>query len=105
MDKFLLSLLIGIAAGIVDIVPMLIQKLPKRATLSAFFHYLFVSVVIVNISLPHVAWWLQGGLISLALTIPMLITLSATEKKSLPIITVNAIVIGTLVGIAGHYLG
>jgi formate-dependent nitrite reductase membrane component NrfD len=60
--------------------------------------------VIVNIDLPHVPWWLEGGLISFALMIPMLIHVGHTDKKPLPIIAANSIVIGTLVGIAGHFL-
>jgi len=104
MNTLLLSIIIGLVAGTVDAIPMIIQKLPRYSTVSAFIHFFFVSIVIVNITLPPVPWWLQGGLISLALMIPMLIHVGATDKKPLPIITINAIVIGTLVGIAGHYL-
>ncbi|MDR2938307.1 MAG: hypothetical protein LBU92_05150 [Prevotellaceae bacterium] len=103
MDKLLLSVLIGLAAGVVDIIPMLVQKLPKYSTVAAFFQYFFASIVIVNIDLPHVIWWLEGGLISLALMLPMLIHVGHTDKKPLPIITANSIIIGTLVGVAGHY--
>jgi hypothetical protein len=104
MDKLLLSAIIGLVAGIVDIIPMMVQKLPRHSTVSAFFYYFFISIVIVNIDLPHIAWWLQGGLISLALMIPTLVLIGQTDKKPLPIITANAIIIGTLVGIAGHFL-
>jgi hypothetical protein len=104
MDKLLLSVLIGIAAGIIDIIPMIIQKLPKYSTCASFIYFFFISVVIVNIDLPHVVWWLEGGLISLALMLPILIHVGATDKKPLPIITVNTIVLGTLIGIAGHFL-
>jgi uncharacterized protein with PQ loop repeat len=103
MDKLLLSIIIGLVAGIVDTIPMIVQKLPRYSTVSAFFHYFFVSIVIVNIDLPHVPWWLEGGLISFALMIPMMIHVGHTDKKPLPIIAANAIVIGTLVGLAGHY--
>jgi hypothetical protein len=104
MDKLLLSAIIGLVAGIVDIIPMILQKLPRHSTVSAFVYYFFISIIIVNIDLPHIAWWLQGGLISLALMIPTLVLIGQTDKKPLPIITANAIVIGTLVGIAGHFL-
>lgn len=40
MDRLLLSLLIGIVAGIIDIIPMIIKKLPKYSTCSAFVYYL-----------------------------------------------------------------
>ncbi|MDR2906518.1 MAG: hypothetical protein LBU91_00815 [Bacteroidales bacterium] len=105
MDKLLLSVIIGLVAGIIDIIPMIVQKLPKYSTAAAFFYYFFISIVIVNIDLPHIAWWLEGGLISFALIIPMLIHVGHTDKKPLPIITANSIIIGTLVGIAGHFLG
>jgi formate-dependent nitrite reductase membrane component NrfD len=104
MDKLLLSVIIGLVAGIVDIIPMIVRKLPKYSTISAFFHYFFISIVIVNIDLPHIPWWLEGGVISFALMIPMLIHVGHTDKKPLPIIAANSIIIGTLVGIAGHYL-
>lgn len=103
MDKLLLSTIIGLVAGIVDIIPMILQKLPKYSTVSAFVYYFFISIIIVNIDLPHIPWWLEGGLISFALMIPMLIHVGYTDKKPVPIIAVNSIIIGTLVGITGHF--
>jgi len=104
MDTLLLSALIGIGAGMIDIISMLIQKLDKRATISAFLQYFFVSIIIVNIDLPHVVWWLQGGLISVAFALPVVVLVSAQDKKAVPIILTMAAVLGTLIGIAGHYL-
>ena len=104
MDTLLLSVIIGIAAGIIDIAPMIIQKLPKYSTVAAFIYFFFISIIIVNIDLPHIPWWLEGGLISFALMIPVLIHFGHTDKKPLPIIAANTIIIGTLIGIAGHYL-
>jgi len=62
---------IGLGAGIADIVPMIAQKLPAHSTVSVFLHYFFVSIVIVNMDLPHIPWWIEGGVVGLALTIPM----------------------------------
>ena len=104
MDKLLFSAIVGLIAGIIDIIPMIIQKLPRHSNISAFFHYCFVSIVILNIDLPYIPWWLKGGVVGLALTIPMLIQVGHSDKKPLPIITFNAILLGTLVGVAGHYL-
>jgi hypothetical protein len=104
MDTLLLSTVIGIVAGTVDIIPMIIQKLDKRATISAFLQYFFVSIIIVNIDLPHIVWWLQGGLISAALALPVVVIVSVQDKKAVPIILTMAAVLGTLIGIAGHYL-
>ncbi len=104
MDNLLLSALIGIAAGTIDIIPMLIQKLEKRAIISAFLQYFFVSIIIVNINLPHIAWWLQGGLISVALALPIVAIVSQKDQKAVPIILTTAAILGTLIGVAGHYL-
>ena len=104
MDKLLLSVIIGLVAGVVDIIPMIAQKLPRYSTIAAFFHYFFISIIIVNIDLPHTPWWLEGGLISFVMMIPMLIHVGHEDKKPLPIIATFSIVIGTLVGVAGHFL-
>lgn len=104
MDKLIFSILVGLAAGTVDIIPMIIQKLPRRSIVSAFFHYLFVSIIILNVDIPHLVWWLEGGIVGLAMTIPMLIQIGDSDKKSLPIIAVNGLLLGTLIGIVGHCL-
>ena len=104
MNILLLSAIIGIITGTIDIIPMIIQKLDKRATISAFLQYFFASIIIVNIDLPHVAWWLQGGIISVALALPVVVLVSAQDKKAVPIILTMAAILGTLIGIAGHYL-
>ena len=95
---------IGLGAGIADIVPMIAQKLPAHSTVSVFLHYFFVSIVIVNMDLPHIPWWIEGGVVGLALTIPMPIQVGHADLKPLPVIEANAVVLGTLVGIAGHLL-
>lgn len=103
MNILLLSVIIGLIIAIIDIIPMIIQKLPVYTTVAAFIHYFFVSVVIVNIDLPCIPWWLEGGIIGLALMIPTLIQVGQTDKKPLLVITVNAVVLGTLTGIVGHF--
>jgi len=104
MNILLLSALIGIAAGIIDIIPMIIQKLEKRAIISAFLQYFFVSIIIINIDLPHIAWWLEGGLISFALALPIVLIFSNKDKGSIPIVLTMSIIMGTLIGIAGYFL-
>ena len=106
MDKLLFSAIIGLVAGVIDIIPMIMQKLPlpRYSTVSAFFHYFFVSIIILNVDIPHIPWWLEGGVVGLAITIPMLIQVGHSDKKSLPIIAFNAVILGTLVGLAGRYI-
>jgi len=97
-------MVIGVAAGIIDILPMVIQKMNKASIISAFLQYFFISIIIINIELPEIAWWLKGSLISLALALPVVIIVSEQDKKAVPIICTMAIILGALIGIAGHYL-
>lgn len=104
MRTLVISIIIGIIAGIIDIIPMIIKKMDRRPILSAFLQYFFVSIIIVNINLPGIVWWLKGGIISLALALPVIIIVSEKEPKSVPIIASMSIILGTLIGIAGHFL-
>ncbi len=104
MKALLISMAIGIVAGIIDIIPMLIQKLDKRSIISAFLQYFFVSIIIVNINLHGVPWWLKGSLISFALALPVMIILPEDNRKAVPMIAAMSIVLGGLIGLAGHYL-
>jgi hypothetical protein len=103
MKSITVSMIIGIMAGIIDILPMAIQKMDKRSILSAFLEYFFVSIVIVNSNLPGIVWWLQGSIIALALSIPIIIIVSEKDKKAAPIIAAMSIILGSLIGIAGHF--
>jgi hypothetical protein len=104
MNTLLMSIAIGIVAGIVDILPMVIMKMNRVSIISAFLQYFFVSIIIVNIDLPGIAWWLEGSIISLALALPIIIIVSDKDKKAGPIIGSMAIILGASISIAGHYL-
>ena len=104
MRTLLISTIIGVVAGGIDVLPMLLQKMDKRAIVSAFLQYFFVSIIIVNIDLPGITWWLQGGIISLALACPILVIVSGADRKAVPIIATMSVVLGTLIGIAGHHI-
>jgi len=102
MSILLKSVLIGIVAGLVDILPMILKKMDNKSIASAFLQYFFVSIVIVNINLPGVVWWLQGGLISFALVLPIAIVISSVDRKAIPIILSMSVILGSLIGLASH---
>ena len=56
MSKLSISLIIGIIAGIIDVTPMIIQKLDKYACLSAFVHWVILGIVISYIEMPVAPW-------------------------------------------------
>lgn len=104
MKTILLTTLIGIIAGVIDVLPMIKMKLDKYAISSAFIFYIIMSFIICNTDLFGMAWWLKGGIITLALAIPIIIIVSKEDKKSIPAMAVMSVVLGTLIGVAGHYI-
>lgn len=104
MDKLLFSVLLAFIIAGIDIIPMLIKRLPRYTTIAAFIHYWVATIVIVNIDILVLPWWLEGGVLGIALMLPMLIHVGHTDKKSIPIIAGNAIVLGSAAEIAAHFI-
>ena len=105
MKEILLTLLIGVIAGVIDIAPMIKMKLDMYAISSAFIFYFIMPFIIFNTDLFGMAWWLKGGIITLALSVPTLIIISKADKKSIIPISSMAVVLGTCIGVAGYFLG
>jgi len=97
------SILIGIIAGIIDVIPMIIQKMNIKSIVSAFLQYVFLAVIILNIKLPLLPWWIQGAFIAFAFALPIVIIVSEEDKKAIVPILVMSIILGTLISLAGHY--
>ena len=104
MKTLSISLAAGIAAGLLDILPMLMKRLPRREVLSAFLHYLVASVLIFHADLPGIPWYLEGGLIALGLALPVMVLVGEKEPKAPPVMGFMALLLGSLIGLAGHYL-
>ena len=104
MKNIMLTVLIGCIAGIIDILPMLKMKLDKYAILSAFSFYFIMPFIIFNIKFLENIWWLKGGFITFVLSIPTIIIISKMDKKSILPIASMAIILGSIIGIVGHYL-
>ncbi|HBS85113.1 MAG: hypothetical protein A2W91_01370 [Bacteroidetes bacterium GWF2_38_335] len=101
-SDILTALAIGIAAGIIDVVPMIIQKLNRTACASAFMQWVFLGLVI-----PFVAWniepWLKGIIIAELALIPVLIIVSSADKKAIIPMLIFSAILGAGVGFAGDY--
>jgi hypothetical protein len=104
MRTILVSAAIGIVAGCIDILPMILQKLDARSIVSAFLQYFFVAIIIVNIDLFGIVWWLQGAVISFSLALPVVVIVSAKDKKAVLPIMAMSLILGTLISAAGHFL-
>lgn len=104
MKEILLTLLIGIVAGVIDILPMIKMKLDKYSISSAFVHYIIASFIIFNTNLFGMPWWLKGGVITLLLAVPTMILVAKDDKKSTIPMFVMSIVLGTLIGVVGNFV-
>jgi hypothetical protein len=104
MREILLTALIGVVAGVIDILPMIKMKLNKYAISSAFIFYFILPFIILNTDLFRMAWWLKGGVIAPILAIPVIIVVAKEDQKSILPMAVTSIVLGTLIGIAGYYI-
>ncbi|MCD7990537.1 MAG: hypothetical protein LUK37_01585 [Clostridia bacterium] len=104
MREMLLTLLIGVIAGIIDVLPMIKMKLDKYSVSSAFVHYIIAPFIIFNTELFGMAWWLKGGIISLLLAVPTMILVAKDDKKSVVPMIIMSIILGTLVGVSGFFM-
>lgn len=104
MKEFLLTLLIGIVAGIVDVLPMIKMKLDKYSIASAFIFYLILPFIILNTNISGIVWWLKGGIIGFTLALPVIILVAKEDKKSVVPMAIMSAIFGTMIGIAGYYM-
>lgn len=97
MKKTYLGLLIGAVAGIVDVIPMILQKLSWDANLSAFTMWVVVGylVSVVDIKLNSI---LKGILIAFLVLLPTAILIAAEQPASLVPIGIMTMVLGAGVG-------
>ncbi len=97
MSKLTITLLIGFAAGTLDVLPMVLRKGEWTGIASAFAHWLVTTVLIsyTAMPLPH---WRKGALIGALNGVPVLTTYSQTKPSSvLPVLGIS-IVLGGAVG-------
>jgi hypothetical protein len=99
MTKLLISIGIGVIAGAVDVIPMLIQKLDKFSNWSAFIHWVVLGVIISYIEMP-LSPWLKGLVIAEISALPVIILVAKTDMKSILPMVVMSGILGVAVGIA-----
>ncbi|MDP2807508.1 MAG: hypothetical protein Q8O74_05150 [bacterium] len=95
--RILLGLVLGLAAGIIDLVPMLLQKLNWDANLSALSLWMVSGVLTAS-----VAWKInpvfKGMVISFLVLLPSAILISWKEPFSLVPIGVMTLILGAALG-------
>jgi hypothetical protein len=100
MNDFVIAVIIGLVAGLIDVIPMLIRKLDKRDSISAFIHYFALGLII-----PFVNWemtpWIKGIIIALLTSIPIMIIVYPKDKKAIIPMVLFSLILGAGIGIAG----
>jgi hypothetical protein len=62
-----------------------------------------MPVIVANLSIA-IWWWLKGGIVYLVCALPLVLLIAKDEKKSVPIVLVSSLVIGTIIGVILHYI-
>lgn len=104
LKEILVTALIGILVGGVDILPMIKMKLDKFSITSAFIFYFTLPFIICNTDLYGLVWWLKGGLIGFALALPTIIMVAKDDKKSVPPMLIMSAVLGTVISAINYYI-
>ena len=100
MNNFLIAVIIGLIAGLIDIIPMIIRKLNKRDTISAFVHYFALGLIIPFVNWP-IAPWITGVIIALLTAVPVMIIVYPRDKKAIMPMIIFSLILGAGIGIAG----
>ena len=103
MQKLLVAISVGIGAGIIDVIPMFIQKIDRNSCVAAFVHWLVLGVVIAYVSAP-VPDWAKGALVGFFGALSTVILVAQGDPKSAVPILVTSTVLGSVVGmLAGKF--
>lgn len=89
--------MLGIVAGIIDVIPMVLMKLPLSADLSAFSMWVVVGFFIaaLNIKLPGA---LKGIMVAFLTLIPIAIIIGAGNPADLVPVMIMTLILGGLLG-------
>jgi len=99
MNKKLIGLLLGLIAGIFDIIPMVLQSLTWDANLSAFTMWIVIGFFIASIDL-KMNPVLKGILISFLILLPSSFIIGWNEPIALIPIAIMTTLLGGLLGFA-----
>lgn len=102
MKNIIIALSIGAAAGLLDVLPMLKQKVPRFSILAIFVQWVFLGLII-----PFLAWgtdpWLTGLIVAEAGMLPFMIQALYRNKKAVLPMFIFAGILGIAIGVAGEY--
>ena len=96
-SKIQKGIALGVLAGIIDVIPMILQNLSWDANLSSFTHWV-VAGFIISVADIKLKGAVKGLFLSLLLLIPMVILVAWQEPMSLIPILIMTVILGSLLG-------
>ena len=101
LKKIKIGILFGIIAGIIDVIPMIMQKLTWDANISAFTMWIVVGFLIATIDL-DIHSIVKGILLAFLVLLPSAILIGWSEPFTLIPIAIMTTILGGLLGFTIH---
>ena len=93
MQSTIVPFTIGLILGGIDVVPMVMKKIDRHATLSAFLFHLIMPFILSNSTL-KMSFVLTGGIFYVVCTIPLAVLARKGDKKAPIIMIITSFVLG-----------
>ncbi|MCJ2163108.1 MULTISPECIES: hypothetical protein [unclassified Pseudodesulfovibrio] len=97
MHQIFKILLLGLAAGILDVIPMAFQSLDWQSIVAVLVHWLGLSIIIAYARIP-LSNWASGMLISGLTALPIGILVHSTNPGGILQVLVFSLILGGLLG-------
>lgn len=97
MKKVKIGIILGVIAGIIDVIPMIFQKLTWDANISAFSMWIVIGFLIAIVDL-NINSIIKGILIAFLVLLPTAILIGWKEPTSLIPISIMTTILGGLLG-------
>ena len=97
MRKIKLGIVLGIIAGVLDTLPMILQKMKWDSNLSALSHWILVGFLISTTNL-NLKGPLKGLIIAIITLIPLTFIVWWNDSSAIIPMTISTIILGTGLG-------
>lgn len=101
MRKYITGLILGIVAGIIDVIPMIIMDLTWDANISAFSMWIIIGFLIASVDL-KINSIIKGIIIAFLVLFPIGILIGWKDPASLIPIAIMTTILGGLLGFSIH---